>query len=80
MPSMNHLKAVSVGELVAPMLPYSHFLPEESANLKMKIIILYYVNNKTVMNRGKTKAAFITFYNALPSIERGNDWQPLQLT
>lgn len=56
------------------MIPDSNFLLEDEVNEEIRKIVMYYMNNDTVMNRGKTKSAFITFYNNLPPEDRDADW------
>lgn len=78
MPSMNHLKAVAIGELIGPMLPVPYFMSRNNANEDIKKIITYYMHNETLMNRGKTKATYIAFHNNMPTNDRNEDWEPLR--
>lgn len=53
MPSMNHVRAVTVGELLAPILPGSYFLSEHEANIHILEIFEYFLTNDTIVNRGR---------------------------
>lgn len=63
MPSHDHLAAVSVGELVAPALPTTLFLPPDEANKAIKRRFLYLMNCTAPAMGNKTRAEFIRSFN-----------------
>lgn len=77
LPPIPHIKAVSVGELIAPVLPHNYFLSPANANTKIRSIIKYYLNNETPMNRGRTKAHFIETHNNIAEDEQGEDYEQI---
>lgn len=80
MPSSNHITAISLGELVAPVLPESFFLNEDNANERLRKCVIFYMDNETIVNRGKTKEQFITMYNSLPADSQDDDWDEIDVS
>lgn len=74
MPSMNHIRAVTVGELLVPMLPADYFLNRDNANQEFQEILEYFLENDTIVNRGRTLAGFRAVHNNLNADERGPNW------
>lgn len=74
LPSMNHLKTVSVDEVLAHMLFTTNFLPEQRANEEIRKATVYYMPHDTVMTRGKTKADFIVLNKTMDDNDRGDEW------
>lgn len=73
-PDMSHIRAVAIGELLAPALPVSYFLGPEAANEKIKQIVLYYMHHETPLSRGKSRANYTITHNELPEDARPADW------
>lgn len=74
MPPISHIKAVAIGELIAPMLPTTYFLPTNEANEHVTAIINHYLDNETSILKNRTKTEFIAVHNNLPEDERDEDW------
>lgn len=66
----DYVKALVLGELMAPVLPASMSLDTSSANKEFDLICKYLLNNETVYNRGKTSAQWIA------EIRTGNENVP----
>lgn len=79
-PDTPHLIAVSVGELIAPVLPDDHFLSQANADEEITKIITYFADNETPLTRGKTKAAYIEINNNVPDTERDESWEEIPPT
>lgn len=79
LPEMSHMKAVSIGELISPVLPAAYFMNENAANNAMNSILRFYMYNDTPLTRGKTKAQFIQMNNDVPQAERDEDWAAIDL-
>lgn len=73
-PTLSHLRAMSVGELIAPMLPESYFITTPGGNDAIRDIMSFYLSTDTIKNRGRTKTEFIAMNNMLPEGQRADDW------
>lgn len=58
LPKSEYIQALAMGELMAPVLPESLFLPEARAR-EMDLIMQYLLTHDTLLTRGKTPAGWI---------------------
>lgn len=77
MPSLDYIHSVAIGELLAPVLPATHFAPQDESNTIGEGVLRYLLSHDIPVLHGRTKQHFIETHNSIPPADRADDWQAI---